>query len=220
MIKALLFDFDGTLLNTNELIIQTFMHVLEKYFPGQFQPEDCLQFIGPSLKETFEKLDPHRADEMTAEYRTWNHAHHDELVKEYDGVLPALVQLKELDLRMAIVSTKMRKTIKRGLEIMNASQFFEVIVGIDDVQNVKPDPEPINLALSQLGLKKDEVIMIGDNYHDILAGKNAGVKTAGVAWAIKGEEFLKSFDPNYMLKTLSDLVEIVKELNNETNREV
>lgn len=217
MIKALLFDFDGTLLNTNELIVQTFMHVLEKYFPGQFQPEDCLEFIGPSLKETFEELDPENAEEMIAEYRKWNHEHHDELVKEYEGVLPALEKLHEMNIPMAIVSTKMRATIARGLQIMNADRFFKVIVGIDDVQNVKPDPEPINLALKQLGVEKEEAIMIGDNYHDILAGKNAGVKTAGVSWAIKGEEFLKSFEPDYMLKTLSDLVEIVKELNNETN---
>lgn len=220
MIKALLFDFDGTLLNTNDLIVQTFMHVLEERFPGQYSPEDCLQFIGPSLAETFEKLAPDEVEDLIKKYREWNHAHHDELVKEYEGVIPALEQLKEQNIRLAIVSTKQRDTIKRGLNIMKAAHLFELIVGIEDVKNVKPDPEPIELALKQLGVSKDEVIMIGDNYHDILAGKNAGVKTAGVSWAIKGEEFLKSFEPDYMLKHMNDLLQIVKELNDEENGNV
>lgn len=217
MIKALLFDFDGTLLNTNDLIIHTFMHVLNEQFPGQYTPEDCMQFIGPSLTETFEKIAPDKVDEMIVKYRKWNHEHHDELVKEYDGVIPALEALRKQNIRLAIVSTKQTDTIKRGLDVMKASHLFEVIVSINDVKNVKPDPEPILLALKKLGVKKDEVIMIGDNYHDILAAKNAGVKSAGVAWAIKGEEYLKSFEPDYMLKEMSDLIQIVKELNDEEN---
>lgn len=220
MIKALLFDFDGTLLNTNDLIIQTFMHVLEERFPGQYRPEDCLQFIGPSLKETFEKIAPDEVDEMIAKYRKWNHEHHDELVKEYDGVIPILEKLKEQNIRLAIVSTKLRDTIIRGLNVMKANHLFEVIIGMNDVTKVKPDPEPIYLALEKLGVNKDEVIMIGDNYHDILAGKNAGVKTAGVAWSIKGEEFLKTFEPDYMLHNMHDLLQIVEEINDEENGKV
>lgn len=220
MIKALLFDFDGTLLNTNDLIINTFMHVLEERFPGQFTPEDCKQFIGPSLKETFEKIAPNEVDELIQKYRKWNHEHHDELVKEYEGVIPTLQQLKEQNLKLAIVSTKQRDTINRGLKVMKAEHFFDVIVGIEDVKNVKPDPEPLLLAIEKLGVTKDDVIMIGDNYHDILGGKNAGVKTAGVAWSIKGEEFLKTFEPDYMLQTMSDLIQIVKELNDEENEKV
>ena len=76
--KALLFDFDGTLLNTNELIIKTFMHVLNDRFPGQYTENDCIQFIGPSLKETFQQITPNEVDEMIAKYRKWNLAHHDE----------------------------------------------------------------------------------------------------------------------------------------------
>ena len=93
MIKALLFDFDGTLLNTNELIIQTFMHVLNERFPGQYSPQDCIKFIGPSLIETFEQITPNEVDEMVEKYREWNQAHHDELVTEYDGVIPFTIFL-------------------------------------------------------------------------------------------------------------------------------
>lgn len=209
--KALLFDFDGTLLDTNELIIRTFMHVLNDKFPGQFSTEDCIKFIGPSLKETFEQITPNEVDDMIAKYREWNHAHHDEYVKEFDGVNETLEELKKQGYKLAIVSTKKRDTIKRGLQLMKVEHLFEFWIGLEDVDKVKPDPEPVLLALERLNVPKDEALMIGDNYHDILAGKNAGVKTAGVAWSIKGEEFLKQFQPDYMLHHISDLLTIVKE---------
>lgn len=210
--KALLFDFDGTLLNTNELIIKTFMHVLNDRFPGQYTEKDCIQFIGPSLKETFQQITPNEVDEMIAKYRKWNLAHHDEYVTEFDGVNSTLEQLKEQGIKMAIVSTKKRDTIERGLKLMKAEHYFEFYIGIEDVKNVKPDPEPVLLALKKLGVSNERALMIGDNYHDILAGKNAGVKTAGVAWSIKGEEYLKQFNPDYMLYHMTDLLGIVKEL--------
>ena len=211
MTKALLFDFDGTLLDTNELIIQTFMHVLNKRFPGQYEPKDCVKFIGPSLTETFTDIAPNEVEELIKEYREWNHIHHDELVKEYEGVVETLEKLKEMGLRLVIVSTKRRETIARGLDIMGAAHLFEFVIGIDDVTHVKPDPEPILLAIKKLGVAKEEVIMIGDNSHDILGGKNAGVRTAGVAWALKGRDFLQQFNPDYMLEHMSDLISIVKE---------
>lgn len=216
-IKALLFDFDGTLLDTNELIIQTFLHVLETKFPGKYSREDVLPFLGPSLKDTFSTVDLERVDELVQDYRIWNIAHHDELVTEFDGVLETLLTLKEAGIRLAIVSTKRQEMLARGLRILKAEGLFEVIIGSDDVKNVKPDPEPILLALEKMGLRKDEVIMIGDNSHDIEGGKNAGVKTAGVAWSLKGEAFLAQFKPDYMLHHLSDLLEIVGEVSYEEN---
>lgn len=210
--KALLFDFDGTLLNTNELIIQTFMHVLEERFPGQFSANDCKKFIGPSLNETFEQIAPDAVDELIAAYQKWNIEHHDELVTEFDGVMDTLQQLHELGIRMAIVSTKRRKVVERGLQIMGAPpHLFEFLIGFEDVEHVKPHPEPVLKAIEKLGVTKDDVMMIGDNYHDIEAGKNAGVKTAGVAWSIKGEQYLQSFNPDYMLHHMEDLLAIVKE---------
>ena len=209
--KALLFDFDGTLLDTNDLIIQTFMHVLEEKFPGQYSTTDCMKFIGPSLKQTFEEITPHEVDDMITKYRQWNEEHHDELVKEYDAVVSTLTQLKEQGIRLAIVSTKRRETIFKGLKLMGVTDLFEFVIGIDDVVNVKPDPEPVLLAIEKLGVSKEDVMMIGDNYHDIEAGQNAGVKTAGVAWSIKGEEFLKQYNPDYILQHMTDLFAIVKE---------
>jgi pyrophosphatase PpaX len=210
-INTLLFDFDGTLLDTNELIIQTFLSVLDEHFPGRFERQDVLHFIGPSLKQTFTAIDPERAEELMAQYRAVNKTLHDDLVAEYDGVSETLRLLKSRGLKMAIVSTKRGAGIRHGLELMGISGLFEVIISLDEVKEPKPDPEPVLLALERLGSSPEEALMIGDNSHDIEGGQNAGVRTAGVAWSIKGEEYLAGFHPDFILQHISDLLELTKE---------
>ena len=207
---TLLFDFDGTLLDTNELIIQSYQYVLDKHFPGRYQRSDIIPFLGPTLADAFSSVDPQRVEEFIVEYRNWNKERHDELASEFDGVSKTLKQLKAAGMKMAIVSTKRSEMIFKGLDLLDADGVFDDVIGIDNVTKAKPDPEPILLALERLGATADEALMIGDNYHDIEGGKNAGVRTAGVAWSIKGEAFLQTFNPDYMLHHISDLLRIVK----------
>ncbi|RLJ85283.1 pyrophosphatase PpaX [Planococcus citreus] len=209
-ITTLLFDFDGTLLDTNELIVQTFLSVLGEHFPGEYGREDVLHFIGPSLEQTFTKIAPGKVSELSDQYRRLNRTLHDELVSEYDGVAETLRTLKSRGLKMAIVSTKREETILHGLKLMGVHDVFDVLVALDHVQNPKPHPEPLELALRLLEADQQGALMIGDNSHDIEGGKNAGVRTAGVAWTAKGEEFLASFEPDFMLQHISDLLELTK----------
>ncbi len=209
-ITTLLFDLDGTLINTNELIIASFLHTLNHYYPNQYTREDVYEFIGPSLLETFSGLDLERAEEMIEHYREHNHLHHDLLVEEYEGVYETIQELKERNYKVGIVTTKMRKAVQRGLLKGRLDSFFDVVVTLDDVKNPKPDPEPIELALKLIGSSAEETIMVGDNSHDILAGKNAGTKTAGVAWALKGRDYLEQYGPDYMLENMRDLLKIVE----------
>ena len=209
-ITTLLFDLDGTLIDTNELIIASFLHTLEHYYPNQYTREDVFEFIGPSLVETFSKLDIERAEEMIEHYREHNHLHHDLLVQEYEGVYETIRTLKERGYKVGIVTTKMRKAVERGLIKGRLDSFFDVVVTFDDVKKTKPDPEPIELALELIGSSADETIMVGDNSHDILAGKQAGTKTAGVAWTLKGRDYLEQYGPDYMLENMRDLLSIVE----------
>ena len=89
--------------------------------------------------------------------------------------------------------------IMKGLQLMSADDLFDTVVGLDDVQNAKPHPEPLLLAMERLNSTPEESMMIGDNVHDILGGKNAGVRTAGVAWSLKGEEFIRELEPDFVL---------------------
>lgn len=209
-INTLLFDLDGTLINTNDLIISSFEHTLEEFFPGQFSREKILEFMGPPLSESFESIAaPNQVEDMIKVYREYNLSNHDLLVTEFDGVFETVKQLAERGFKLAIVSTKMHDTVVKGLKLTNLDQFFDVVIGLDDVTKAKPDPEPVQKALDALGSRAEEAIMIGDNYHDILAGKNAGTKTAGVAWSAKGKDFLAEYEPDFMLEHMSDLVEVV-----------
>ncbi|WP_341960556.1 pyrophosphatase PpaX [Planococcus maritimus] len=210
-INTLLFDFDGTLLDTNELIVQTFLTVLGEHFPGEYGREDVLHFIGPSLEQTFTNIAPDKVNELSDQYRRLNRTLHDDLVSEYDGVTETLRMLKSRGLKMAIVSTKREETILHGLRLMGIDDVFDVLVALDHVQHPKPHPEPLELALRLLEADREDALMIGDNSHDIEGGKNAGVRTAGVSWTAKGEEFLASFQPDFMLQHISDLLELTKE---------
>lgn len=209
-ITTLLFDFDGTLLDTNELIIQTFQYVLGSHYPGKYERNDILPFLGPTLQETFDSVDPEKTELLIEEYRAWNKSMHDELSSEFDGVSETLRLLKTAGMKMAIVSTKKKDMVMRGLGLLDVEGVFDEVIAMDDVVKTKPDPEPILLALNRLGATADEALMIGDNYHDIVGGQNAGVRTAGVAWSAKGEEFLQSFNPDFMLQHISDLLHMVK----------
>ena len=135
---------------------------------------------------------------------------HDELSIEFDGVSETMRLLKAAGMKMAIVSTKRKDMIMRGLELLDVEGVFDEVIAMDDVTKTKPDPEPILLALERLGANADEALMIGDNYHDIVGGQNAGVRTAGVAWSAKGEAFLQTFNPDYMLQHISELLQLVK----------
>jgi pyrophosphatase PpaX len=210
-INTVLFDLDGTLIDTNELIISSFLHTFEHYYPNQYKREDVLPFLGPTLRETFETLDASKVDDMIATYRTYNLAHHDTLVTEFPTVLETVKVLKETGYKVGIVTTKLSDVVMKGLKLTKLDSYFDVIVALDHVKKAKPDPEPIIKALEQLSSKPEEAIMVGDNYHDILAGKNAGTQTAGVAWTIKGRDYLEQFDPDYILEEMADLLKILED---------
>ncbi|USK33558.1 pyrophosphatase PpaX [Bacillus sp. F19] len=208
-INTVLFDLDGTLINTNDLIIESFLHTLNLYYPNQYGREDVLPFLGPTLHETFVKMDPLRVDEMISTYRKFNHDQHDQLVAQFETVYETVQALHEKGYKLGIVTTKIRDTVNMGLKLTGLGQFFETVVTLDDVKNAKPHPEPVLLALEKLNSSPEEAIMVGDNHHDIDSGKAAGTKTAGVAWTIKGVEYLEGFKPDYMLNKMSDLLNVL-----------
>lgn len=208
-ITTILFDLDGTLIDTNDLIISSFLHTLNGYYPNQYKREDVLSFIGPSLYTTFSNIDQGRTEEMIETYRSYNTENHDRLVKEFEGVFETIQTLYENKFKLAIVSTKKRSTVLQGLNLTKLDQFFEIIITLDEVQHEKPHPEPIEKALKLLNSDPSEAIMVGDNYHDILAAKNAGTLSAGVAWSVKGRAYIESHHPDFILEHMSDLLKIV-----------
>ncbi|MDL4839281.1 pyrophosphatase PpaX [Aquibacillus rhizosphaerae] len=208
-IRTILFDLDGTLIDTNELIIASFTHTLNKYAGKSYTREQILDFIGPPLVDSFKKVDPVRVDELVQTYRDHNLSNHDSYVVAYPTVVDTMIKLKQAGFQLGIVTTKVKSTAEMGLSLTGLTDFFEVLIGLEDVTHAKPHPEPIIKALTELNAHPATTLMVGDNYHDIEAGKNAGTKTAGVAWTIKGREALEAYQPDYMLEEMSDLLKIL-----------
>lgn len=209
-IRTILFDLDGTLIDTNELIIASFTHTLKQHSETAYSREQILSFIGPPLYDSLRQVDPDNVEAMVATYREHNLANHDKYVIAYPTVVDTVKALKEKGYKLGIVTTKMRDTALLGLKLTGMEDCFEVVIGLDDVTNAKPHPEPIIKALTKLDANPQHAIMVGDNYHDIEAGQNAGIKTAGVAWSIKGKETLAAYQPDYMLEEMRDLLKILE----------
>jgi len=206
-IETILFDLDGTLIDTNELIHKSFEYTFDQY-GYSFSQEEILQFNGPPLIKTFTDINPDLAEDMLETYRKHNLEHHNDYVKLFPNVKETLEILQANGKRLGIVSAKMRSGVVLGLEVTGIKHFFDAIVAIDDVKNPKPHPEPVLKGLKGLSGKPDSSLMVGDNYHDIESGKNAGLKTIAVGWSLKGEEYLQQFNPTYMIKDMRELLPI------------
>ena len=218
MLKGIIFDFDGTLAETNTLILKsmskTFMDLFGSYTDAQLM--DC---IGPPLAMTAQELFPENPQLFINTYRSHQLEFHDLMVTAYPGVIEMLKKLQLMRLKLAIVTSKKRDMFTKGLRKLEMESYFSVFVTEDDVTNYKPDPEPINLALSKLGLSAGECIMVGDNFHDILAAHEVGMKSVAVGWAIKGLDVLKKYDPDYIINEANDIFKIIDEFGGKKANE-
>lgn len=210
---AVIFDLDGTLLNTDLLIHKTFDHVFEKYKPGYIlSEEEHLSFLGPTLKDTFARYFPESmSDELIEYYRDYNHAHHEDFVTIYPTVKETLETLKNKGYPLAVVTTKYSKAAYLGLDLFDLTQYFDVVLGMDNVNRVKPDSEGILKAMNQTNCKK--ALYVGDNTSDILAGKNAGVHTAGVKWTPKGTSEMEKLNPDLMIDEMKDIIHFIERMD-------
>jgi len=215
MIKAVFFDFDGTLVDTNPLIIRTFNETFANLLPDRtLSDSEILDCIGPTLQQTGEKYFPGRVQEFVDHYRELNLAYHDDMVEIYKGIVEMLEALQQMGLHLAVVSSKKRDVVLRGMRLLDLEKYFDFILAGDEVTYPKPHQEPVELALKRFGLKPSEAVMVGDNSHDIHSAQNAGVISVGVGWAYKGADYLKKFSPDYIIKDADELIKLIEVTNN------
>ncbi|WP_106769447.1 pyrophosphatase PpaX [Paenibacillus faecalis] len=210
MIETVLFDLDGTIIDTNELIISSFMHVIEKGPRGPLTRESIIPHMGTTLEyqlQTFSGLDD--VSRLVTLYRSYNEQHHDEMVTPFPHVQEVVKWLHEQGVSMGIVTTKIRPSTLMTLKKFNLEQYMSVVVTVNDVENPKPHPEPVLKAVKDLGCNPETTLMVGDSAVDLQSAKAAGVQAAGVAWSLKGEQVLREHGADYILKDMRDLYTIV-----------
>lgn len=209
--KTLLFDLDGTIIDTNELIINSFIYTLGNYYPGKYRREDIIPHMGRPLIDQIKHFgEEELVEEMMEMYREHNMRTHNDLIREFPYVKEVLTELHQLGASLGVVTTKMDVTTKMGLELFGLDGLMSTIVTYGDTELHKPAPEPILLAMERLNAESESTLMVGDSQYDIQAAQNAGITSVGVAWSIKGAEFLKRYNPDYIIKDMWDLVPIVK----------
>ncbi|GGG05100.1 pyrophosphatase PpaX [Paenibacillus abyssi] len=209
-IQTVLFDLDGTILDTNELIIQSFIHALKDIVPTDFNREHIIPSMGHPLAvqmQLFSQLED--VSHLVAEYRKINLQLHDELVRPFPHVLEVLEALHSAGLQLGVVTTKMRMTTERGLKYVGLWDWMSSIVTMDDVQHPKPHPEPVQRAVRELNADPSSTLMVGDSGVDMESALAAGVIPVGVAWSLKGEAKLWEAGAKHMLHDMRDLYEIV-----------
>ena len=208
--KGILFDLDGTLLDTNELIIKAFQHTVGVHYEREVDSDIIRAFFGKTSKAALEFLGPDKVEEMTATLREYQSIHHDQLAKVFTGVREAIQELYDAGVVLGIVTSKKSNTAMRGLKLFNMDKYFSVVVTADQCQNTKPHPEPVELALAKLGLTSQECLMVGDSPFDILSGRGAGVKTVAVRWSEVPWADVMAAEPDYVIDTMAELISLVE----------
>ena len=208
MIKAILFDLDGTIVNTNNLILKSFEYIFKEYLKMSVSREEIYANFGVPLKQIFEKHKILNVDEAVEEYIRYNLRIHDEYIENYDHVESGLAALREKGFKLAIVTSKFRDTALRGLRCFDLEKYFDLIITPEDTEFHKPHPAPVLAACEKLNIKPEEAIMVGDSHNDILAGKNAGSKTCAVKYTDLNYELLLESNPDFSIDTIDELVTI------------
>ena len=212
-LHTVLFDLDGTLIDSIRLILDSYHHTLTQHNLPARSDEDWLKGVGTPLAVQFSEWQesPEILAAMIATYREYNLKHHDTMVTVYPGVLEAVREIKAAGMQTGLVTSKNRQGALRGLRLVGLEALMDVMVCADEVTNPKPHPEPVENAVALLGADPASTVYVGDSIHDMHSGRAAGVKTAAALWGPFGRSHLESANPDYWLAAPTDLVNLIAE---------
>lgn len=208
-IRAVLFDLDGTLLDTKEAIIASLVYTAEKFTGRKLGVCEIQALFGLTLSDQMKMLCPERAEEMVKAYVRHNLRQHRRTVKVFPGVSHTLQTLRDLGCSLAVVTSKRRRSAMFGLRLFSLDRYFDALVCAEDVENHKPHPEPVLKALALLGVAPAQSVTVGDSVYDIQAGRAAGTLTVACLYGMGRREDLVVSAPDVLLHTISDLVPVI-----------
>lgn len=216
MLKGIIFDLDGTLLDTLSDINNALNHILVKYgFPKKDKKHTRKNLGHGSIYLLRNSIDQNLKEEefqkIHQDYVNYYQANNDILTKPYDGVIDLLKKLKELGYTLAVVSNKDDITVKS----LNESKFLgliDIAIGARHDKPKKPDPYLVGLALSKLNLKKEEAVYIGDSDVDILTARNSGLDMIAVTWGFRDLDVLEKNNAKNIVTNAKELLAKIMEL--------
>ena len=216
-IKGVLFDLDGTLVNTTPLILESFRHTFTEFgLPVPADSELVAGFGLPMRTAVTAYMPEEMADEFCDAYRAYQRTRHDELIQGIDGVAETLSALKQSGIKMAVVTSKKRPAAIRDLGCYDLVEYFDTIIACDDCAENKPLPGPSLMALKRLGLNGADCLAVGDSPYDLQSARAAGCQTAAVRYTSFDWNFiLNEGKPDYVLNKMTDLLTLIDTLNKQ-----
>lgn len=223
-IHTILFDLDGTLIDTTELILQSFAHTWQSVCGYQHSRNALLSTFGIPLREAMRKLliecpppgesilefqdEPGTVESLLETYRGFNFANHDTIARPFANTQTVVATLRRRGYRIGVVTSKARELASRGLKLCGIFELVEAAVFLEDTTIHKPRPEPILLALEKFNTRPENAVYVGDSFHDIVAGREAGVKTIAAAWGPMPRAELERESPDFIAESMDDLLVI------------
>jgi pyrophosphatase PpaX len=210
-LQTVLFDLDGTLIDSVRLILDSYHHTLAAHGLPPRTDEDWLQGVGTPLTVQLAEWghDPATLSALIATYREYNLANHDRMVTVYPGIVAAVEAIRAAGMGTGLVTSKNRHGALRGLTLAKLERMMDVLVCADEVIRPKPDPEPVEKAMALLSADPGTTVYVGDSIHDMISGRAAGVRTAAALWGPFGRAHLEDATPDYWLETPADLLALI-----------
>ncbi len=210
---VVLFDLDGTLVDTKQLIFETFIEVFRREKPEHTLTQDELySFLGPTLEQSFERYFPSEDVQRIIDvYQEVNLAIHDQYIQPIEGVKETLDWMKQENYRMAVVSNKRHHVVQKGIDACHLGSYFELVLAKEELPEVKPSPSGLLLACDTLNVSYDQVVYVGDNPSDVRAAKNMAAYSVGFTPDAVQKERLEKEAPCVMLQTFDELKDVLRQ---------
>ena len=216
---AVLFDLDGTLIDSIGLLLRCVHHTFE----GRSRAPTDEQWVAGIGTPLSAQLAPYansdeEVEQLTLRYRTFQREQHDELTSAFPGVVETLLELERRGNPMGLVTSKSNEMMHRGLAWVGIDKLMRTTIGMDSCEIHKPEPFPVLLALQELGYSPDEAVFVGDSPHDILSGNAAGVTSIAAMWGPFSRAQLEPARPDIYLDHIEDLLPALDALQDRKSR--
>ena len=211
-INTVLFDFDGTLVNSNELIADSWRYTVMAMTGRGITDDEIRSTLGELLIDSLRRMMPGADAEQAMDiYRSYQHDRYLDGIALYDGAGEVLQKLKKAGYKTGLVTSRLKSSTERGLAHFGLDGLFDAVLTASDTDKFKPDPEPLYIILDRLGSKAEESIFVGDTVHDIEAGLSAGVVTALVdySFALPPKKRKDAPEPDIVIKDLMELLSLL-----------
>ena len=207
-ISCVLFDLDGTLIDTNQLIIDSFQHTLKVHLGRAVSETEIARTFGRPLVDILREYAADKVDAMLKTYREYNESRHDTTTRLFPGVKETLTALKSAGCKLGVVTGKRRHLALRGLKLFDLDVYMAVVVTPEDTNRHKPYPAPVLKALELLHRQPENTLMVGDSPLDIASARAVGTYTAAVGWSVVPPRLVLAEQPDFVLRHMTDLIDL------------